>query len=88
MAAIVPAELAFAGDGTPFSSRYGDIYHSSQGGLEQARHVGVLGRAHDRLVAGVEGRVEENGATGLGFEGRKQPVEVGVLIRLHRLCAG
>ncbi len=36
---LIPAELAFAGDGTPFSSRYGDIYHSSQGGLEQARHV-------------------------------------------------
>ena len=43
MAAIVPAELAFAGDGTPFSSRYGDIYHSSQGGLEQARHVFLAG---------------------------------------------
>ena len=43
MAAIVPAELAFAGDGTPFSLRYGDIYHSSQGGLEQARHVFLAG---------------------------------------------
>jgi tRNA 5-methylaminomethyl-2-thiouridine biosynthesis bifunctional protein len=36
---LLPAELAFAGDGTPFSPLYGDIYHSSQGGLEQARHV-------------------------------------------------
>jgi tRNA 5-methylaminomethyl-2-thiouridine biosynthesis bifunctional protein len=43
MAAIVPAELAFAGDGTPFSPRYDDIYHSSQGGLEQARHVFLAG---------------------------------------------
>ena len=43
MAAIVPAELAFAGDGTPFSPRYGDIYHSSQGGLGQARHVFLAG---------------------------------------------
>ena len=40
---LVPAELAFAGDGTPFSSRYGDIYHSSQSGLEQARHVFLAG---------------------------------------------
>jgi tRNA 5-methylaminomethyl-2-thiouridine biosynthesis bifunctional protein len=43
MVAIVPAELAFAGDGTPFSPRYGDIYHSSQGGLGQARHVFLAG---------------------------------------------
>ncbi|MBI5897885.1 MAG: bifunctional tRNA (5-methylaminomethyl-2-thiouridine)(34)-methyltransferase MnmD/FAD-dependent 5-carboxymethylaminomethyl-2-thiouridine(34) oxidoreductase MnmC [Rhodocyclales bacterium] len=40
---LIPAELAFAGDGTPFSPRYGDIYHSSQGGLEQARHVFLAG---------------------------------------------
>lgn len=43
MTPIVPAELAFAGDGTPYSPRYGDIYHSSQGGLEQARHVFLAG---------------------------------------------
>ena len=40
---LVPAELAFAGDGTPFSPLYGDIYHSSQGGLNQARHVFLAG---------------------------------------------
>ncbi|MBI5109681.1 MAG: bifunctional tRNA (5-methylaminomethyl-2-thiouridine)(34)-methyltransferase MnmD/FAD-dependent 5-carboxymethylaminomethyl-2-thiouridine(34) oxidoreductase MnmC [Rhodocyclales bacterium] len=40
---IVPAELAFAGDGTPFSPRYGDVYHSSHGGLDQARHVFLAG---------------------------------------------
>ena len=40
---LVPAELAFAGDGTPFSPRYGDIYHSSHGGLDQARHVFLAG---------------------------------------------
>ena len=40
---LIPAELAFAGDGTPFSPRYGDIYHSSQGGLAQARHVFLAG---------------------------------------------
>lgn len=35
---VVPAEIAFAGT-TPYSARYDDIYHSAQGGLEQARHV-------------------------------------------------
>jgi tRNA 5-methylaminomethyl-2-thiouridine biosynthesis bifunctional protein len=35
---VVPAELAFAGT-TPYSVRFDDIYHSAQGGLEQARHV-------------------------------------------------
>jgi tRNA 5-methylaminomethyl-2-thiouridine biosynthesis bifunctional protein len=35
---VVPAEVAFAGT-TPYSARYDDIYHSAQGGLEQARHV-------------------------------------------------
>jgi tRNA 5-methylaminomethyl-2-thiouridine biosynthesis bifunctional protein len=35
---VVPAELAFAGT-TPYSARFNDIYHSAQGGLEQARHV-------------------------------------------------
>jgi tRNA 5-methylaminomethyl-2-thiouridine biosynthesis bifunctional protein len=40
---LVPAELAFAGDGTPYSPRYCDIYHSSQGGLDQARHVFLAG---------------------------------------------
>jgi tRNA 5-methylaminomethyl-2-thiouridine biosynthesis bifunctional protein len=40
---LIPAELAFAGDGTPFSPLYGDIYHSSHGGLDQARHVFLAG---------------------------------------------
>lgn len=36
---IVPAVLAFAGDGTPYSDTYGDVYHSAAGALGQARHV-------------------------------------------------
>jgi tRNA 5-methylaminomethyl-2-thiouridine biosynthesis bifunctional protein len=35
---VAPAEVAFAGT-TPYSARYEDVYHSAQGGLEQARHV-------------------------------------------------
>lgn len=40
---IVPARLAFTESGTPFSETYGDVYHSSAGGLAQARHVFLAG---------------------------------------------
>ena len=40
---IVPAEPAFATDGTPYSPAFGDVYHSASGGLEQARHVFIQG---------------------------------------------
>ncbi|MFH1603886.1 MAG: bifunctional tRNA (5-methylaminomethyl-2-thiouridine)(34)-methyltransferase MnmD/FAD-dependent 5-carboxymethylaminomethyl-2-thiouridine(34) oxidoreductase MnmC [Pseudomonadota bacterium] len=40
---IKPAELAFEGDGTPFSPAYGDIYHSADSGPGQARHVFIAG---------------------------------------------
>jgi tRNA 5-methylaminomethyl-2-thiouridine biosynthesis bifunctional protein len=43
MAGIVPAEVAFAGDGTPFSPAYDDVYHSAHGALQQARHVFIGG---------------------------------------------
>lgn len=36
---LEPARLAFADDGTPWSESFGDVYHSSHGGPEQARHV-------------------------------------------------
>jgi len=39
MAGIVPAELAFDGNGIPYSPAYEDCYHSASGGPEQARHV-------------------------------------------------
>jgi tRNA 5-methylaminomethyl-2-thiouridine biosynthesis bifunctional protein len=42
-APLVPARLAFATDGTPYSEAYGDIYHSAAGGLGQARHVFLAG---------------------------------------------
>ncbi|MBI1905226.1 MAG: bifunctional tRNA (5-methylaminomethyl-2-thiouridine)(34)-methyltransferase MnmD/FAD-dependent 5-carboxymethylaminomethyl-2-thiouridine(34) oxidoreductase MnmC [Rhodocyclales bacterium] len=38
-----PAQLAFRDDGTPYSPVYDDIYHSSSGGLAQARHVFIAG---------------------------------------------
>ena len=40
---ITPAVLAYSADGTPWSPHYGDVYHSSGGGLEQARHVFLAG---------------------------------------------
>ena len=40
---IVPAEPAFATDGTPYAPAYDDVYHSASGGLEQARHVFLAG---------------------------------------------
>jgi len=40
---IVPARLAFAADGTPYSTDYDDLYHSADGGPAQARHVFLAG---------------------------------------------
>ncbi|MDO8447767.1 MAG: hypothetical protein Q7T10_03060 [Rhodoferax sp.] len=40
---LVPAERAEAGDGTPFSRIYDDVYHTAHGGLAQARHVFLAG---------------------------------------------
>jgi tRNA 5-methylaminomethyl-2-thiouridine biosynthesis bifunctional protein len=40
---LAPAMLSFAADGTPFSQAYGDVYHSAEGGLAQARHVFLQG---------------------------------------------
>jgi len=42
-ARLVPAKLAFAADGTPYSEAYGDVYHSAGGGAAQARHVFLQG---------------------------------------------
>ncbi|MFZ1908158.1 MAG: transposase, partial [Burkholderiales bacterium] len=42
-APLVPATLAHAPDGTPYSEAYGDVYHSAAGGPAQARHVFLAG---------------------------------------------
>jgi len=42
-APLVPARLAFAPGGTPYSPDYDDVYHSAEGGLAQARHVFLQG---------------------------------------------
>lgn len=40
---LVPAQLEFDVQGTPISKTYQDIYHSADGGLDQARHVFIAG---------------------------------------------
>jgi tRNA 5-methylaminomethyl-2-thiouridine biosynthesis bifunctional protein len=42
-APVVPARLAFAANGAPYSEEYGDVYHSAEGGSAQARHVFLAG---------------------------------------------
>lgn len=42
-APLVPAEPAAAGDGTPYSTIHGDVYHAAHGALAQARHVFLEG---------------------------------------------
>ncbi|HLT63451.1 MAG TPA: bifunctional tRNA (5-methylaminomethyl-2-thiouridine)(34)-methyltransferase MnmD/FAD-dependent 5-carboxymethylaminomethyl-2-thiouridine(34) oxidoreductase MnmC [Pseudohongiella sp.] len=36
---LTPAELQWQEDGAPFSSRYGDVYFSRSGGLDETHHV-------------------------------------------------
>lgn len=51
-APLVPARLAFAADGTPYSRAYDDVYHSAEGGAAQARHVFLGGNALPERWAG------------------------------------
>lgn len=45
MVTLPTATLERTADGTPYSAEFGDIYHSSDGGLAQARHVFLGGNA-------------------------------------------
>lgn len=40
---LQPARLQLDESGTPFSERHGDVYHSRQGAIEQARHIFLHG---------------------------------------------
>ena len=64
-----PASLAFAEDGTPFSTRYGDIYHSTAGGIGQAGHVFLRGNGLPGRWTGQDSfTILETGfGTGLNF---------------------
>ncbi len=66
---IVPARLGLTPEGVPYSDVYDDIYHSSDGGLAQSRHVFLAG---NDLPARWQGRrqfvvVETGFGLGLNF---------------------
>lgn len=42
-ATLIPATLAFREDGTPYSPRFDDVYHSTFGAFEQAEYVFLRG---------------------------------------------
>jgi tRNA 5-methylaminomethyl-2-thiouridine biosynthesis bifunctional protein len=42
---LLPAQPAFDAAGTPYSAAFGDVYHSPQGGIAQARHVFLRGNS-------------------------------------------
>ncbi|HEY9147236.1 MAG TPA: tRNA (5-methylaminomethyl-2-thiouridine)(34)-methyltransferase MnmD, partial [Thiobacillus sp.] len=65
---IVPARLEFK-DGVPYSAAYGDIYHSTDGGAGQARHVFLQGCGLPQAWAGRDCYVvlETGFGTGLNF---------------------
>ena len=64
---LEPARLQFTADGTPWSETYGDIYHSSHGGPEQARHVFLGGNGLPRRWQGRERFVILETGFGLGL---------------------
>ncbi|MCY0389178.1 bifunctional tRNA (5-methylaminomethyl-2-thiouridine)(34)-methyltransferase MnmD/FAD-dependent 5-carboxymethylaminomethyl-2-thiouridine(34) oxidoreductase MnmC [Robbsia sp. Bb-Pol-6] len=66
---LSPPDWVFREDGTPFSPRYDDIYHSASGALGQARHVfldgnGLPGRWSGRPLFTI---VEAGFGQGLNF---------------------
>ncbi|ANQ84649.1 5-methylaminomethyl-2-thiouridine methyltransferase [Azoarcus olearius] len=64
---ITPASLSFAEDGTPYSTAYGDVYHSSDGGLGQAHHVFLAGNGLPERWRGRERFVIVETGFGLGL---------------------
>jgi tRNA 5-methylaminomethyl-2-thiouridine biosynthesis bifunctional protein len=64
---VATATLERTGDGTPFSTEFGDIYHSAQGGLAQARHVFLGGNALPQRWAGRDRFVVVETGFGLGL---------------------
>ncbi|MDR0234326.1 MAG: bifunctional tRNA (5-methylaminomethyl-2-thiouridine)(34)-methyltransferase MnmD/FAD-dependent 5-carboxymethylaminomethyl-2-thiouridine(34) oxidoreductase MnmC [Zoogloeaceae bacterium] len=64
---LVPATLRFDANGTPWSERYGDVYHAQQGGPAQARHVFLGGNALPERWRGRERFVILETGFGLGL---------------------
>lgn len=64
---LVPAEPAAAGDGTPYSALYDDVYHTAHGALAQARHVFLAGNELPARWMGVARFVILETGFGLGL---------------------
>jgi len=65
-APLVPAPLRFQ-DGTPYSEAFGDLYHSADGGPQQACHVFLQGNGLPRRWGGRERFVIFETGFGLGL---------------------
>ncbi len=65
---ITPAEISASG-GALYSDRFGDIYHSAEGGIEEARHVFIGGNElPERWESGGRFTIVETGfGCGLNF---------------------
>jgi len=66
MPRLEPATVAATLDGTPWSPRYGDVYHSADSGPGQARHVFLDGNGLPGRWRGREGFVVLETGFGLG----------------------
>jgi tRNA 5-methylaminomethyl-2-thiouridine biosynthesis bifunctional protein len=64
---LVPAEPAAAGDGTPYSAIFDDVYHASHGALAQARHVFLSGNDLPQAWSGADRFVILETGFGLGL---------------------
>jgi tRNA 5-methylaminomethyl-2-thiouridine biosynthesis bifunctional protein len=64
---LVSAEPAAAGDGTPYSALYDDVYHAAHGGLAQSRHVFLAGNDLPERWRGSESFVILETGFGLGL---------------------
>jgi tRNA 5-methylaminomethyl-2-thiouridine biosynthesis bifunctional protein len=68
MPIILPtAPLARSPDGTPYSAEFEDVYHSSHGGLAQARHVFLAGNSLPQRWASRDAFVIVETGFGLGL---------------------
>jgi tRNA 5-methylaminomethyl-2-thiouridine biosynthesis bifunctional protein len=64
---MVPATLAYTPDGTPYSEAFGDVYHSADGGVGQARQVFLAGNGLPARWRGRERFVILETGFGLGL---------------------
>jgi len=64
---IHPATLAFDASGTPFSEKFGDVYHSAESGPDQARHVFLHGNDLPHRWAGTRAFTIVETGFGLGL---------------------